>query len=148
MGRRRLEFGRWFFRLFSCDGLLPVVIVLIPGAIVLAMPGWRGLVELTAIALPIAAFGVRVHVGRRQIGSNACPRWFRGLQFAAFGAGLLILLLLDAFSILSWIMPPVDPLSAEDFLIFGVFAAVYLVLMAVAMYPGLVLVEDPSDPGL
>lgn len=146
MAQSRLDLGAWLLRLLSWDGLLPVGICLAPALITMMLPGHPGTVELAAVFLPIAAFFLRFRAGGRQIGSNHCGAWVRRFQWCALVVGLLMLILFDAFVILSWIMPVVDPDAwKEDLIILGTLVGLYGIAMAVAMYPGRVPVDDPFD---
>src|SRR5436190_8924617 len=100
-----IRFGRWLFRLFAWDSLLPVIVALIPGVIEWLFPNRQGFIEAIAVVLPIVAFFVRLRAGRRHIFKNNCTRAFRSFQFVAFFLGIFLLALLDCVIVLSYIMP-------------------------------------------
>jgi hypothetical protein len=135
IGRR--PYGLWFFRVLAWDSLLPCFIIGVPYVIEAVFPGKRGIMEITSVILPIVGFFVRVTAGKRHIFTNNCNKWMRRFQFFLFCIGILMLLLFDAFLILTHIMPQGPVLeSTNDFMVAGIFLGFYLSLMIVAMYPG------------
>ncbi len=134
---RRLDVRSWLFRLFAWDGVLPVCIVLIPSVISFLIPERRGAIEITAVVLPITAFFIRFRAGKRHIESNNCGEPMRVLQLCVFCLGILVLVVVDAFVVLSHVMPGQGgSISKEDLIILGVVISIYLTSMAFAMYPG------------
>lgn len=136
--------SRWVVRLFGYDGLLPAIVFALPGLLVVVF-GPGVVMELTAVVLPIVAFFYRAAVGLQQIESNSCRTGFRRMQKAALLFALLILLLVDAFVILLWVMPPVA-LSPDDYLFAIGLYLVYLSLMAIASFPGQGRRIEPIQP--
>jgi len=137
----RVDFSAWLLRLVTWDGLLPVFIVLVPAAIGPLVPNNRGVMEITAVALPIAAFFVRFGVGFRLIQTNNCAAAIRRFQVVAFVFGMFLLVLFDSVLILGHLVPN-GALFAGSFLI--VLGGPYLVAMAIALYPGRVWKLDFS----
>lgn len=131
-----IRFGKWLFRLFAWDSLLPVVVVLIPALVESLFPNRQGFIETIAIVLPIVAFFIRLRAGRRHIVKNNCTRAFRSVQFIAFFLAIFILALLDGVIVLSYIMPAGALFAGDDNIIFAWMAGIYLALMTFAMYPG------------
>jgi hypothetical protein len=129
----------WLLRVFTWDGVLPFCILAIPYVIHWVLPNNRVIIEITAIALPIAAFFARVVVGHRHIASNNCSRSLRQIQFGVFYLTILVFIMVDCIMILSHLMPKIA-LSDGDYLIFFILIGSYLLAMSVAMYPG------PSKP--
>lgn len=125
----------WLLRVFTWDGILPFCILAIPYVIHWALPNKRGLIEITAVALPIVAFFTRVIVGNRHIASNNCSHSFRKFQFGVFFLTIIVFIMVDCVMILSHLMPNA-PLNDTDYLIFAILIGLYLLAMAVAMYPG------------
>jgi hypothetical protein len=137
----RVDFSAWFLRLITWDGLVPVFILLAPLAVGLSIPNNRGVMEVTAVALPIAAFFVRFGVGFRLIQTNNCAAEIRRLQVVAFVVGMFLLVLFDSILILGHLVPN-GVLFAGSYLI--VLGGPYLVAMAIALYPGRVWKLDFS----
>lgn len=132
-----IDFAGWLFRFITWDGLLPVVILVVPTIIEALLPNRRGAIELAAVTLPIAALLFRFAVGRRHISSNNCGRRVRQFQYLALGVGLLVLVLIDAIMILSHVMPKGELFADKrDRFVCAVIFSLYLFLMAIAMYPG------------
>jgi hypothetical protein len=128
----RIDFAGWLFRLFTWDGLLPSCVMFLPVAVERFWPN-KGAIEAGAVVLPIVFFFVRIVAGCRRIDSNHCRPWFQKIQVWSMVFAVFILVFLDAFIILS------DVLGAPargDILIIAVIMTLYLVPMAIAMYPG------------
>ena len=125
----------WLLRLFTCDGLLLVCLFAIPSIIHSALPNNRGVIEITAVVLPIVAFFSRAVAGHQHITSNSCHASFRKFQFLVLYLTILVLLLVDCFMILLHVMP--KPASGKgDGLALAVVIGTYLILMGIATYPG------------
>lgn len=125
----------WLLRVFTWDGVLPVCLITIPSILHWALPNNRGIIEITAVALPIVAFFVRATVGHRHIASNNCSSVFRSVQYRVFYLAIFVFVLVDCFLILTQIMPRV-PANNDDNLISVAVIGTYFLLMGVAMYPG------------
>jgi hypothetical protein len=136
MALGHVNYGSWFLRVLAWDGVLPAFIAFAPTGVEVLFPNHRGAVEITAVTLPIAAFGLRIRAGKRHIASNRCSEVVRFFQFCAFCLGILPLVLVDCFMILSHLMPGAMFETYTDILICAITVSVYLTLMAVAMYPG------------
>ena len=134
---------RWLVRLFGYDGLLPAFVLLLPAALALLFQGW--VIEFTAVALPIVAFLYRFAVGLRLIDQNGCNQIIRMLQKTALFLGLLVLLLVDAFMILAWSIPA-GALKFEDYQITLLMYIIYLLLMALASFPGFTGAREQAEP--
>lgn len=126
---------RWIIQLFTYDGVLPAVVLLLPGVASLAF-GAGVVIELIAVVLPIVAFFVRSAVGLRNIEENVSGALLGALQKAALFVGLLLLVLVDAFMILTWRMPA-NALAWGDYVFTAILYGCYLFLMAIATFPGL-----------
>ncbi len=124
----------WLLQLIAWDGILPAAVWTIPFLFTLAFPNNRGLIEITAIVVPISALLIRFHVGRTRIRTNYCGEWMRRLQTMALCVGILAFLLIDAFIVLSHLVPE----QAEETTKFAAmfYLGFYIPLMAIALYPG------------
>jgi len=78
--REHVNSAHWMWRVVSWDTLLPAFVWVAPYIIELAFPRREGLIEAAAVALPIAAFFLRIHAGRRQIAIIHCADSTRRLQ--------------------------------------------------------------------
>jgi hypothetical protein len=133
----RLDVKSWLLRLFTWDGVLPVCIVLIPSVIGLIIPNRRGAIEMSSVIVPIAAFLIRFRAGKRHIESNNCGEIMKIFQLCVFSIAILALVLVDAFIMLSHVMPRRGKfVTIDDLLALLIPIAFYLSLMAFAMYPG------------
>ncbi|MGZ9126084.1 MAG: hypothetical protein ACXW48_23875 [Candidatus Binatia bacterium] len=137
MDTGHIDFAGWLFRFLTWDGLLPVVILLVPTIIEALLRNRRGPIELAAVALPIAAMLFRYAVGRRHIAHNNCGRRVKQFQYLALCFALFVLVVIDAFMILVHVMPKGAMIAnrQEPFFLAGVFS-LYLFPMAIAIYPG------------
>jgi hypothetical protein len=115
--------------------LLPAFILLLPGAIELAFPNHPGFIEAAAVALPIAAFFLRVVAGMRQIATNHCGDSIRRLQRVILVIGVLPLIVVDFLVVGAHLMPP-GALAEADWKFWAIFLMIYLTAMVVVMYPG------------
>jgi hypothetical protein len=127
----------WILRLAKWDGILPAIVWSAPVVVRILMPNQRGLVEITAVVLPIVAFFVRFNFGRRCISNNNCQIVTRRFQMSALCIGILILVLIDAVMILAHIMPRGAAFATmADIVVWVVISSIYIVAMSIAMYPG------------
>jgi hypothetical protein len=133
----RVNYRSWLLRILTWDTILPVAVAFVPTAIALFLPDRRGVMEIASVTLPIAAFLLRLRIGKRQIDSNRCSVAVRKFQFCVFFVGILPLVLIDCVIVLSHLMPNGALFATSgDLLVWAVLAAIYLASMTVAMYPG------------
>jgi hypothetical protein len=133
----RVNYRSWLLRILTWDTILPVAVAFVPTAIALFLPNRRGVMEIASVTLPIAAFLLRLRIGKRQIDSNRCSVAVRKFQFCVFFVGILPLVLIDCVIILSHLMPNGALFATSgDLLVWAILAAIYLASMTVAMYPG------------
>jgi hypothetical protein len=138
MSERRLNYGRWLWRIVSWDTLLPALISLAPAVIELVLPKPDAVIVAASVALPITAFFLRMRSGGRQIETNNCSEFTQQLQGVALIVGIVPLLALDALVIAL----PLNVLLDEWYFLV-VLVAIYFAAMVIAMYPG-----AEFDPGL
>ena len=105
MDNNRLDVRSWLLRVLAWDGLLPVGVVLTPALLALALPNNHGAIELSSILLPVTAFLARYNAGKRHIARNNCSDVVRYLQFFVFVIGICGLALIEAWLILTHVMP-------------------------------------------
>ena len=108
--------GNWLMRLFALDVLLPGAVWAVPLFVRLVVPNNRGAIEVTAVGVPIVLFLYRCKVGFIAIQTNNCGTLMRPMQFVVFLAAVVMLLLVDAFTILLHVIP-VEAQTAEDYAI-------------------------------
>ena len=134
---------RWLLRMLAWDGILPVTILAIPFIIRLAFPQMPDVIVVVAVALPIAAFFLRLYAGCCYIAANHCGQFLRRIQSVSLMTGIFALMLLDALVISLQGMPG-DPLWRDpaELTIFGGIYAFYIVCMAITLYPG----KPDADP--
>jgi hypothetical protein len=131
------EVRSWVFRVVKWDGILPALIWTTPRFLRLIAPKLPGLVEITAIALPVIAFLVRYYFGLKFIQGNNCSRWMRRIQIVVFCLGIFVVVLFECVLILVLANPnPGGNFNDPDALIWLAIYAIYLAAMIFAMYPG------------
>lgn len=134
----RVHYGQWLLRLIAWDGVLPVLVMIIPWFVQLQFPNRPHALELVAIVVPITAFFIRFFVARRHICSNHCTRIVRVIQTVALCLAILVLLMVDSLIILACEMPKGALFATStDRMIWAGMYAFYLTCMAIALYPGL-----------
>jgi len=132
-----IAYGSWLKNVLFWDTLLPACVAIAPILIKGLFPTMRGALEVTAVLLPVAAFGCRLLAGRRRIATNRCSGPTRKIQLAAFILGLFPLALIECVVILSGLMPNGFPIRARaDRIVFAALLSAYLAAMVFAMYPG------------
>ncbi len=141
MPAKELNYGKWLFRLITWDGLLPGCVVLAPIVIGFLFPNNRVPIELAAVILPIAGFFIRIRVGARHIASNHCSITVRWFQLCCFVLGVFPLVLFECFLMLTHVMPALI-MNWTDIAVCAILFAIYLTLMAIAMYPGQVALQQ------
>ena len=141
-GDRAGRVWAWLVRLACWDGLLPAAVWGVPVALRWALPGVPGVLELTAVGLPIVAFFARLAVGRSHIAGNRCGPWVRRGQTAALVTGLLAVVLADVLVILLAFLP--RPARGDRvLLVLGGLYLFYLVCVGFALFPGF---GPPTEP--
>ena len=143
----RVDRGEWFRRVLGWDGLLPVVIVMMPWVIDLIWPNAAKLQTLAAGFVPIIALFVRFKVGRLHLSENHVGTLFLACQRFVFYGAILWLCFLDCF-VMALHAAPEIPLG--DLIVVFVAYGLYLAAMTFAMYPGrtLHIVPEGDSSGI
>jgi hypothetical protein len=145
MAKGRVDYGSWALRVIAWDAVLAACIAFLPLGVKLLFPDRRGVMEVTAVILPIVAFLLRFRAGKRHVASNHCSKAVRRFQLGVFCLGILPLALVDCVIILSDLMPKGALFaSEEDRTIWAILLSIYLGSMIIAMYPGRTI---PSPDG-
>jgi hypothetical protein len=133
----RINYRAWLVRVIAWDGVLPLLLWLSPFLVRLLVPGInKDAGVLLAVPLPICVFFIRIWFGARHIDANRCEK-FRVIQYYCFLFAILVLLFVDA--LLLALHGELDENWAAYLSLLrdlSIPFAVYLALMAVAMYPG------------
>lgn len=137
---RHLE---WLKAIVRWDGILPLVVASAAPFVRLAFPKQTWVGDLTAVALPIAAFFFRLRIGGRYFETHRHYPW----QGVVFFIAVLWLVLLDATLILFNQIP--EAISIRDWRVWFLMYAGYVIAMAIALYPlktspSITLPSDPS----
>lgn len=132
----RTHYRHWLLTLVTWDGLLPVLVLVTPAVVSFFFPNQREAREAVGILLPIVAFLVRFCIGLRHIKTNHCNEWLRRLQVVALILGLFQLVMIDSLVLLAHEMPIANFKDPAEFIVWGVIITIYLIPMAIALYPG------------
>ena len=124
----------WLVRLFGWDGLLPLAVLFVP-LVISTLVGRGAAREVAAVVTPVVAYLWRASLGLKSIATNRCSIAAKRFQYFTLFVGLLLLLLIDAFTILIWAIPP-GGVAWGDFGITAILYVVYLFLMAISLFPG------------
>ena len=124
----------WFLRLLGWDGVLPVVVFLVPRLVAYLLPQFPDAMVVFALALLIVGILYRFFVGRKHIQTNHCGRKFRLAQMIALVSGIMAIALAEGVVLASSDLQP--KLSAADFEALTVTYVIYILCMALALYPG------------
>ena len=120
-----------------------MMVWLAPWLIAQACPEQRGVLEFTAVTLPVGGCLLRFCLGKRLVERNFCGKHLRYLQFAALALGLGLLALIDCVIVLLYLMPR-GAFGDRDWVILLGLWCIYFLLMAGAMYPGRVAWHKPG----
>jgi hypothetical protein len=119
----------WLERLLVWDGLLPLGVMSLAGAMAAAVPGRNELVDIFCTLLPITAFLLRIAIGSWNM--RTWRAWL--VQRVFFVVGVLLLLALDiCYLFLVQQRGNIDP---DGWITLGLMYAAYLSFMAVALFP-------------
>jgi hypothetical protein len=121
--------SQWLLNVLGWDGLLPAIVVAAPSLVALIFPGRQGALELTFVVVPIAAFLIRMVNGSSRYSRGEFCRW----QALLFGVAIFFLVGLDAALIMFHLIN--GGVGVDAWLMLGGLYAVYLVMMAIALYP-------------
>ena len=134
---RRTNYWLWFCHVAGWDGCLPSLMYVLPALAREWLPQPRGVIEWSAVVLPIVAFCLRCCFGIARISSNDCSMVLRQAQGMVFAAAAMSLIMIDAVFILSNAMPANFLFeSTGDTAVWICLGTAYLAAMAFAMYPG------------
>jgi hypothetical protein len=134
---RRVNYRAWMLKLVAWDGTLPVIIVFAPSVVEFLFPNRRTALEVMALTLPIAALFLRFVLGKRHIDANRCSTMVRYIQIVALCIAIIMLVLIDSLVILAHEMPEGALWATKtDRICWAVLIGIYLILMAIAMFPG------------
>jgi len=138
---KRINYRAWFWRVLAWDGLLPLVVLAAPYVIKTLVPDREEPLMLAVILTAIGVFLLRWVVGAKHIAGNCCGPSTRQVQYFCFFAGLVVMLMIDAFALALH-----DMLQPGEFIglaiVLSIPFSIYLTLMTIAMYPG----REPSPP--
>ena len=126
---RAILLKSWALTIFCWDGLLPLVVVTIPNLISVFLPDVEAAHVIANIAIPIAAFFVRLIMGGRYFQERSQYAW----QYLLFLLTIIYLIFIDTIIILFHELG--DQLTASDFRILGFMYLIYLAAMGIALFP-------------
>jgi hypothetical protein len=142
--RKRIDYRHWLKHLLICDSVLPLIALLLPFVLQVFFKAQDKFLSLVIVFAAIALAVVRARLGFRVISNNACTESVRRIQKAGLIVGVVWMLLADTlFMTIGTVAVglPVRSLTEMIVVAFGV----YLLLMAVATYPGRTLDADSAN---
>ena len=132
----RVDYAKWFFHLFTWDGVVPLVMWSLPFLMRrFGPPNNDQALVFAVVGGLIVGILLRYTVGMRHIRSNYCSVRVKSLQQAGLFAMIALLVLIET---LLCFLPPIPPggLKEPDVIFFSVVFTVYLIAMAIILYPG------------
>lgn len=129
----------WIVRLITWDGIMPAVVCLSPRIVEFFFPNDEVTFATAFVLIVTFIFAIRFIIGRLTIEENHCDEAMKRLQTITFTMGMFVLMVIDTCVILSKHFkkkPGVPSFSVEGFIIWSCVCFMYLLLMAVSMYPG------------
>ncbi len=134
---RRLDFAKWFFSIFSWDGLLPVFVLSLPYLIAFIPNKNPNTDILLLVSSVIVIFLIRFSIGRKKINENSCGKIVQKIQHILFSIGVFYMLLVDSFvCTIALFAMGAGGFKAKEIVIITLYILPYLFLMTIAMYPG------------
>ena len=133
---QRVDYAEWFIHLLTGDGAVPIVMSSVPFLMRRFVPPKNDQAFVFAVVGGlIVGILLRYAVGMRHIRSNYCSVRVKSLQQAGLFAMIAPLVLIET---LLCFLPPITAggLMASDVIFFSVVFTVYLIAMAIILYPG------------
>jgi hypothetical protein len=121
-------YRNWVLTIFCWDGLLPVVVILLPVGLKFILPRWPVVGAIAGLLLPVTALSVRVVVGFIRLRSGHSFLW----QLIVFLVGISTLFLVEAFWLNDLTMP--GPKINQPTLLLQMFLF-YLLMMTFSLFP-------------
>jgi hypothetical protein len=119
------------------DGALPLSVMIIPALIRFLFANRQGFLEITFVVIPVVAFLIRMASGMSRFRSQQMYWW----QLTFFFVAIFLLCVLDALLVLHALIQ--GPPPAGFWLVCLTIYAIYLAIIAIAMYP--LRIESSSD---
>lgn len=132
------RYSDWILTVLCWDGALPLAVFALPRLAMKVFPGRHGLMELTALVIPICAFFFRGAHGFTRYRNGGFRFWQTGL----FVAAILLLALCDTVFILFVTIPNIA--QDSDWHVLWVIYLIYVTLMAITFFPARTVV--PAKP--
>jgi hypothetical protein len=130
-------YRNWVLTIFCWDGLLPVVVILLPVCLKIIMPRLPVIAGVAGILVPLTALSIRVVVGFKRLLRGQSYLW----QLIVFLVGISILFLVEAFWLNDLVMP--GPKISQPTLLSQMFLF-YLLMMTISLFlAGVVELKSP-----
>lgn len=127
----------WILNVFCWDGLLPIAVVGIPTLVQFLLPNWQVLFGILFLICPVTALSIRFVIGWQRMRSGRSYYW----QMLLFTIAVSALFLFEAFILNDQMVQ--GPKIADPQVLLTMFA-VYLSMMAIALFPFRALLEMRS----
>lgn len=129
----------WALSLLCWDGLLPLAVIAAPKVVQFAMPMRQGALEITFVVVPVAAFVLRFVNGHMRFQSGQMYLW----QLAVFYLAIFLLFIIDAMLTMAQMVN--GPVTSETVQCLCAMYLIYLVLIAVALFPARALPAGETE---
>lgn len=134
--RSVVNYRGWLVSVFCWDGILPAGVLAIP-CMALSLGADRSLTEFLAVSMPLLAFFVRIPVGFWRIGENQCGPILQCCQFTVFFLAAILLVCLDALTIVEMEMNNGRLWANEaDLVALIILWSAYFFAMLFVLFPG------------
>jgi hypothetical protein len=131
---RSAQIKAWAVSIFCWDGILPLTVAMVPKLIAKLFQGAPRSLEVTFVAVPIAALLLRYVNGRKKFRTGQMFRW----QAVAFGIAVLLLFVFDAMLVMISLIPNQAvprPVPRDAYLTCVGVYLIYLPFIAMALFP-------------
>lgn len=134
----------WVLRVITWDGALPAFIWAFFHVLTALAPNWDDEIAVFGVLFLIVAFFLRMYAGACFIAANGRSAFVQNVQYLVFCFGLFVLTIIDGLMIAGLTSPKVAQAPGDDdTVIWTVLLSLYLVPMAIAMYPGRAESREP-----
>ena len=136
---QNVDYSKWFIRLLSWDGVVPLMMLSLPMLVRRFGPPNNDVFLVPAVVGALI-FGIlfRFSFGMRHIRLNHCSERMKLIQRVGLWTMIAVLVLVET---VMCVIPPAR-LKQEDVFFLAFVGAIYLIVMACVLYPGRRVFDD------
>ena len=123
-------------RMLAWDGLLPLVVLVVPYLVRLVLPQFPDAIVVAAIVVSIVAFFLRVYIGCCYICANQCGKWLRRFQLLTLNLGVFTLMFVETLVMVLQDLPGNANVGIGLLIVLAPFYAFYIACMLITLYSG------------